>query len=87
MFEGDHDLAVLQRLGTGGVGPAARSRALQTVSGGSEGAVGRPAIVPGLLELLGVVVVGQWSWKNLTTSDKRNALVQRVQTLRKEYLG
>ena len=32
-------------------------------------------IVPGLLELLGVVVVGQWSWKNLTTSDKRNALV------------
>ena len=44
-------------------------------------------IVPGLLELLGVVVVGQWSWKNLTTSDKRNVLVQRVQTLRKEYLG
>ena len=44
-------------------------------------------IVPGLLELLGVVVVGQWSWKNLTTSDKRNDLVQRVQTLRKEYLG
>ena len=44
-------------------------------------------IVPGLLELLGVVVVGQWSWKNLTTSDKRNALVGRVQTLRKEYLG
>ena len=44
-------------------------------------------IVPGLLELLGVVVVGQWSWKNHTTSDKRNALVQRVQTLRKEYLG
>ena len=44
-------------------------------------------IVPGLLELLGVVVVGQWSWKNLITSDKRNALVQRVQTLRKEYLG
>ena len=44
-------------------------------------------IVPGLLELLGVVVVGQWSWKNLTTSDKRTALVQRVQTLRQEYLG
>ena len=44
-------------------------------------------IVPGLLELLGVVVVGQWSWQNLTTSDKRNALVQRVQTLRQEYLG
>ena len=44
-------------------------------------------IVPGLLELLGVVVVGQWSWKNLTTSDKRNALAQRGQPLRKEYLG
>ena len=24
-------------------------------------------IVPGLLELLGVVMVGQWSWQNLTT--------------------
>ena len=44
-------------------------------------------VVPGLLELLGVVVVGQWSWKNLITSDKRNALVARIQTLRKEYLG
>ena len=44
-------------------------------------------IVPRLLELLGVVVVGQWSWNNLTTSEKRNALVQRVQTLRQEYLG
>ena len=44
-------------------------------------------VVPGLLELLGVVVVGQWSWKNLTTSDKRNALVTRIQSIRKEYLG
>ena len=44
-------------------------------------------IVPGLLELLGVVVVGQWSWKNLTTSDKRTALVKKVQDLRQEYLG
>ena len=44
-------------------------------------------IVPGLLELLGVVVVGQWSWQTLPPSDKRNALGQRVQTLRKEYLG
>ena len=44
-------------------------------------------IVPGLLELLGVVVVGQWSWKNLTTGDKRSALVTRIQSLRKEYLG
>ena len=44
-------------------------------------------ILPGLLELLGVVVLGQWSWQNLTTSDKRNAVFERVQTLRKEYLG
>ena len=44
-------------------------------------------VVPGLLELLGVIVVGQWSWRNLTTSDKRSALVQRVQSLRQEYLG
>ena len=44
-------------------------------------------VVPGLLELLGVVVVGQWSWKNLTTSEKRTALVQKVQSLRQEYLG
>ena len=44
-------------------------------------------VVPGLLELLGVVVVGQWSWKNLTTSEKRNALVQKIQSLRQEYLG
>ena len=44
-------------------------------------------VVPGLLELLGVVVVGQWSWKNLATSDKRSALLQRVQTIRQEYLG
>ena len=43
-------------------------------------------VVPGLLELLGVVV-GQWSWKNLTTSDKRSALVTRIQSLRQEYLG
>ena len=44
-------------------------------------------IVPGLLELLGVVVVGQWSWKNLTTGEKRSALVTRIQSLRQEYLG
>ena len=44
-------------------------------------------VLPGLLELLGVVVLGQWSWQNLTTSDKRNAVIERVQTLRKEYLG
>ena len=44
-------------------------------------------VVPGLLELLGVVVLGQWSWQNLSTSDKRNAVFERVQILRKEYLG
>ena len=44
-------------------------------------------VLPGLLELLGVVVLGQWSWQNLTTSEKRNAVVERVQNLRKEYLG
>jgi hypothetical protein len=43
-------------------------------------------IVPGLLELLGLVVVGNWSWKNLTTGDKRSAVMAKVQTLRKEYL-
>lgn len=44
-------------------------------------------IVPGLLELLGLVVVGTWSWNNLTTSEKRSAVVNQIQTLRKEYLG
>ncbi len=44
-------------------------------------------IVPGLLELLGLVVVGQWSWNNLTTSEKRGSVVSRIQNLRREYLG
>ena len=44
-------------------------------------------IVPGLLELLGLVVVGTWSWDNLTTSEKRNAVVERLQGVRNEYLG
>ena len=44
-------------------------------------------LLPGLLELLGIVVVGQWSWQNLTTSDKRTTVLDKVQTLRKEYLG
>ncbi len=43
-------------------------------------------ILPGLLELLGIVVVGQWSWQNLTTSEKRNAVFEKVQNLKKEYL-
>ena len=44
-------------------------------------------LLPGLLELLGIVVVGQWSWQNLTTSEKRSAVVEKVQNLRNEYLG
>ena len=44
-------------------------------------------ILPGLLELLGVVVLGQWSWQNLTTSEKRTAVLDKLQNLRKEYLG
>jgi len=44
-------------------------------------------VVPGLLELLGLVVVGHWSWHNLTTSEKRGAVVAKVQNLRNEYLG
>ena len=44
-------------------------------------------VVPGLLELLGLVVVGQWSWQNLATSEKRSGVVAKVQSLRKEYLG
>jgi CAAD domains of cyanobacterial aminoacyl-tRNA synthetase len=44
-------------------------------------------VVPGLLELLGLVVVGQWSWKNLSTSEKRAGVVAQLQTLRQEYLG
>ena len=44
-------------------------------------------IVPGLLELLGLVVVGRWSWDNLTTGEKRSSVVARLQHLRQEYLG
>jgi len=44
-------------------------------------------IVPGLLELLGLVVVGTWSWQNLTTSEKRTAVLDRLQGIKKEYLG
>jgi len=44
-------------------------------------------IVPGLLELLGLVVVGNWSWKNLTTGEKRSAVMAKLQSLRKEYLS
>ena len=44
-------------------------------------------ILPGLLELLGIVVLGQWSWQNISTSEKRTAVFDKVQNLKKEYLG
>ncbi|MFM9046833.1 MAG: CAAD domain-containing protein [Cyanobium sp.] len=44
-------------------------------------------IVPGLLELLGLVVLGNWAWNNLTTSEKRSVLMSQVEHLKKEYLG
>ncbi|MFO0015794.1 MAG: CAAD domain-containing protein [Synechococcaceae cyanobacterium] len=44
-------------------------------------------LVPGLLELLGLVVVGKWSWDNLATGEKRQVVFDRLQTLRKEYIG
>ena len=44
-------------------------------------------IIPGLLELLGLVVVGQWSWQNLRTSENREAVIDKVQNLKKTYLG
>ena len=44
-------------------------------------------VIPGLLELLGLVVVGTWSWHNLTTSDKRQAVVTKLQSFRQDYLG
>jgi hypothetical protein len=44
-------------------------------------------IVPGLLELLGLVVVGTWGWRNLTTSEKRSELMVKIDQLKKEYLS
>ena len=44
-------------------------------------------LLPGLLELLGVIVVGQWSWQNLRTSENREAVLEKVQNLKKTYLG
>jgi len=44
-------------------------------------------ILPGLLELLGVIVVGQWSWQNFRTSENREAVLDKVQNLKKTYLG
>jgi hypothetical protein len=44
-------------------------------------------IIPGLLELLGLVVVGKWGWENLTTSEKRDGVFDKIQGLKTEYLG
>ncbi|QEY32160.1 hypothetical protein EVJ50_07920 [Synechococcus sp. RSCCF101] len=44
-------------------------------------------IVPGLLELLGLVVAGRWALANLTTSQKREALTSRLRSWQQEYLG
>ena len=44
-------------------------------------------IVPGLLELLGLVVVGTWGGRNLTTSEKRSELLVKIDQLKKEYLS
>lgn len=44
-------------------------------------------VLPGLLELLGLIIVGQWSWNNLATSDKRTEVINKIQSLRQEYLG
>ena len=44
-------------------------------------------ILPGLLELLGLIVVGQWSWQNLRTSETREAVIDKIQNLKKTYLG
>ena len=43
-------------------------------------------ILPGLLELLGVVVVGQWSWQNLRTSENREAVLEKVQKSQKKHI-
>lgn len=44
-------------------------------------------LLPGLLELLGLVVLGTWGWNNLTTSEKRSELKAKVDQLKKEYLS
>ena len=44
-------------------------------------------ILSGLLELLGVIVVGQWSWQNLRTSENREAVLDKLQSIKKTYLG
>ena len=40
-------------------------------------------ILPGLLELLGIVVLGQWSWQNLTTSEKEQLYLIKFKILKR----
>ena len=40
-----------------------------------------------LLELLGVIVDGQWSWQSHSTSEDREAVLDKVQNLKKTYVG
>ena len=44
-------------------------------------------IVPGLLELLGVVVAARWCWRNLATKEKRSEVATKAKGLRQDYLG
>ena len=44
-------------------------------------------VVPDLLQLLGLVVAVQWGYRNLYTKDKRQASLEKIRQLRKEYLG
>ena len=44
-------------------------------------------ILPGLLELLGIIVVGQWSWQNLRTSENREAVLDKLENLKNTYIG
>lgn len=80
------DWAQVSRLGKG-VGILLAVIVAQILIKGVLDTINLLPVVPGLLELLGLVVVGQWSWKNLTTGEKRAAVVERLQSLRQEYLG
>lgn len=37
--------------------------------------------LPGILELIGLFIVGHWSWNNLTTSEKRSSLKEQLQNI------
>ena len=44
-------------------------------------------IIPGLLQLLGLVVLSRWALQNLVTKEKRQKLYQTLENTRKEYMG